>query len=73
MAEETKADEEVLRQELEKELLTRKREDDGTESSTLAADRQARVGVLLKILTAVQEEKDYRQAILLGDFIDDEG
>lgn len=67
--------------EVEKELLKaivskkRDEESDGEASTTgngIGPDGQVRVGVLIRLLTAVQEEKEYRQALLTGDFIDDE-
>lgn len=62
-----------IEKELEKELLKRNRDEDPAVSgSGILPDGQVRIGVLLRLLTAVQEEKEYRQALITSDFLDDD-
>jgi len=66
---------EKIERDLQEELRKRNRELDDTPATTgsgIMPDNQARVGVLIKLLTAVQEEKEYRQALILSDFLDDD-
>jgi len=66
---------EDIEKELEKELLSRNRDSDSDSqmgSGIMPDSNQARIGVLVKLLTAVQDEKEYRQALLTGDFLDDD-
>ena len=63
-----------IEKELGKELINRQRDGE----SQLPGDgvspdaTQQRLSVLLQLLTAVKEEKEYRQALLTGDFLDDD-
>jgi len=62
-----------LQEELENSLAKKPRDEDPEMTgSGIMPDGQARIGVLLRILTAVQEEKEYRQALILSDFLDDD-
>lgn len=61
-----------IEKELEKELLKRHRDDEpATTGSGISPDGTARVGVLIKLLTAVKED-EYRQALIMSDFLDDD-
>lgn len=62
----------TLQTELEKELQNREREDIAGDTNAVSVRNQARIGVLMRLLTAVQDEKEYRQQLLTSDFIDDE-
>lgn len=67
---ENKDDFETLEKEIEKELMNRNRDDNsGGDSNAISSANQARTGVLLRLLTAVKEEKEYRQAVLMADFM----
>jgi len=77
MAEPTLYDQ--IEKEIQLELLKRNRDGSGQdgggqiEGSGLMPDAtQARLSVLVQLLTAVKEEKEYRQALLTGDFLDDD-
>lgn len=62
-----------IEKELELELLKRKRDGNQVEVSGIMPDQQQqRLSVLVQILTAVKEENEYRQALLTGDFLDDD-
>lgn len=61
----------ALEAELAKELKEREREGPH-EGTGVTASGQARVGVLMRLLSAVKDEKEYRQQLLTSDFIDDE-
>lgn len=61
-----------LESELQKELKERDREPSGDEGSGILPSGQARIGVLMRLLSAVKDEKEYRQQLLTSDFIDDE-
>jgi len=68
-----------VEKEIELELLKRKRDgdksDDGQHISgdgLMPDATQARLSVLVQLLTAIKEEKEYRQALLTGDFLDDD-
>ena len=66
-----KDDFDLLSLELEKELMNRQRDDSG-DANAVSTSNQARIGVLMRLLTAVQDEKEYRQALITADFLDDE-
>lgn len=62
-----------IEQELQKELINRDREGSQSgDSSAMMAAREQRMSVLLRTITAVKEENDYRQLIIMADFLDDE-
>ena len=61
-----------LQKEVEKQLVNSDREADASDSSTISDSNKQRMSVLLKLLTAIQDEKEYRQQLLMADFIDDE-
>ena len=63
-----------IEKELGKELVNRQREGESqVPGDGVAPDNtQHRLSVLLQLLTAVKEEKEYRQALLTGDFLDDD-
>ena len=62
-----------IEKELEKELLKRTNGDTpATTGSGISPDGQARIGVLVRLLTAVKDDEDYRQILLLADFLDDD-
>lgn len=57
---------------LQEELATRQREDTGGETNAIGESGKQRTGVLLRLLSAIQDEKEYRQQLLTSDFVDDE-
>ena len=64
---------EDLELEIQKELRNSNREDgSGGDSNAVSAANQARMGVLLRMLSTIKDEQDYRQLVLLADFLDDE-
>jgi len=62
----------ALEQELMKELQGKNREKKSDEGSGVLPSGQARIGVLMRLLSAIKDEKEYRQQLLTSDFIDDE-
>lgn len=62
----------VIEEELRKDLQGREREEPGGEGTGVLPSGQARVGVLMRLLSAIRDEKEYRQQLLTSDFIDDE-
>lgn len=61
-----------LEKQAQKELLERRREDTDDGGSAVSVDNKNRTGVLLRLLTAIESEKEYRQALLTASFKDDE-
>lgn len=64
---------EEIEKELQKELLKRSKDNEpATTGSGISPDGQARIGVLIRLLTAIKDDEDYRQALILSDFLDDD-
>ena len=65
-------DMDALERDIEKELKGRKRENEDDGAAILEGTDKARMGVLLRLLTAVQDSNEYRQAILTASLKNDE-
>lgn len=61
-----------LEEELKKELKDRDRESTESDGSGILPSGQQRAGVLMRLLSAIKDEAEYRQQLLTSDFIDDE-
>jgi hypothetical protein len=66
------ADMDALERDIEKELRDRRREGGEDGGAAVSQDDKARIGVLLRLLTAVQDEREYRQAIIISSLKNDE-
>lgn len=62
----------ALEKEIVKELANRDRDNSGGESSAIMESQQQRMSVLLRTITAIKDDNEFRQLLLLADFLDDE-